>query len=137
MQDEAGNYNDTASSFEWSYDNVGPTVTVNAGDVHGTTVNTTPIDISFVFSESLVSFALSDISATNATVGNLDGSSTEYTATVTPTSLGTVSVEVSQDVQDAAGNENASASNTISFTFDSDDIITRIYSTDISNGDFS
>lgn len=64
----------------------------------------------FTFSESVSGFALGDITVGNGTAGTFAGSGAVYTAVITPTALGTVTVDVGAGVcQDAAGNNNTAA----------------------------
>jgi hypothetical protein len=132
--DLAGNLNESKSSFEWSFDNTSPTITINAGSVNGSTASTSPIDISFVLSKEVESFKISNITATNCSITNLDGSGTFYTAEVVPSVNGNISVIVAtNEITDSAGNSNDTSSNEISFTFSSDDILASITSDDVEN----
>src|SRR5205823_1812734 len=75
--------------------------------------------ITATFSESVTGFTSGDVSTTNANVSNFSGSGAVYTFDVTASGQGGVpeSVAVSA-AQDGAGN-NSSASNTLSWTYDS------------------
>ena len=68
--------------------------------------------VTVVFTESVTGFVQSElgVSGAGATVGDFDGTGTTYTATITPTSEGTVTLSVAADVaQDAADNDNTAA----------------------------
>ena len=96
-------------------DNIRPTVTISSSAASPT--STSPIPITITFSESVTGFVAADITITNGTLGTLNGSGTTYTASVTPTVNGMVTVDIPATVaQDAAGNGNtAAASFTISY----------------------
>ena len=135
ISDLAGNLNESKSSFEWSFDNTKPTVTINAGSLNGTTVSSTPIDISFVLSEAVASFGIQNITANNCSVTNFDGSGTEYTAQLVPFAADTVTVIVgTNEITDSAGNSNDTSSNEISFTFNSEDVLASLSSDDVVDG---
>ena len=89
-------------------DNTAPTVTISG--VPG--ASDAPFTATFTFSEAVTGFAVGDITLTNATVSNFTATSTTvYTALVTPTASGMVTVNVSANAaQDAAGNGNTAAS---------------------------
>ncbi len=105
-QDVAGNGNTAATQRSMNYDitNPGVTITTPSSDVNTTFTAT------FTFTENVTGFALSDINAGNATVANFAGSNTTYTADITPTTEGTVTLDVAAAVaQDVAGNGNTAA----------------------------
>ncbi|MCE7996350.1 MAG: hypothetical protein HEP71_30505, partial [Roseivirga sp.] len=106
-QDAAGNDNTAASQFSIDNDETDPAVTINttAGDpVSGAFTAT------ITFSEAVAGFAIGDISVGNGTASSFAGSGTTYTATITPSADGTVTVDVASAVaQDAAGNDNTAA----------------------------
>ena len=88
-------------------DNTAPTVTISG--VPGT--STAPFRATFTFSEAVTGFAVGDITLGNATASSFTVTSTTvYTALVTPTAAGTVTVDVSANAaRDAAGNGNTAA----------------------------
>ena len=88
-------------------DNTAPGVTISG--VPGT--STAPFRATFTFSEAVTGFAVGDITLTNATASSFTTTSTTvYTALVTPTAAGTVTVDVSANAaRDAAGNGNTAA----------------------------
>src|SRR2546422_11535901 len=68
---------------------------------------------------SVTGFTSGDVSTTNASVSNFSGSGAVYTFDVAASGQGGVSVSVAASAaQDGAGN-NSSASNTLSWTYDS------------------
>ena len=116
-EDTAGNLNEAAETFTIIYDNTAPTVSI--ASTASSPTNSSPIPITITFSESVTGFTSSDLTVTNGSAGSFSGSGTTYTASITPSSDGTVSVKVNSDkASDAAGNDNE-ASSTFSITYDS------------------
>ncbi|AWA29885.1 hypothetical protein HYN48_07230 [Flavobacterium magnum] len=107
--DAAGNTNTAATPLTWIYDNVQPTVAITApGTPNPTSANN--FQITVTFSESVAGFTSGEIVVGNGVLSNFSGSGTTYTATVTPTADGTVTVNVSGGVaNDTAGNTNTAA----------------------------
>ena len=89
-------------------DNAAPSVTISGVP----SASNAPFTATFTFSEAVTGFAVGDITLTNASVSNFTATSTTvYTALVTPTASGTVTVDVPANAaQDAAGNGNTAAS---------------------------
>ena len=93
------------------------TGTINNNDVRSSVVITGPsdiqsgaFDVTITFSEPVTGFEQSDISVGNGSVTAFSGSDASYTATITPATSGTVTVNVPQNVaQDYAGNGNTPA----------------------------
>ena len=88
-------------------DNTAPTVTISGVP----SASNAPFTATFTFSEAVTGFAVGDITLTNATVSNFTATSTTvYTALVTPTAAGAVTVDVPANAaQDAVGNGNTAA----------------------------
>ena len=88
-------------------DNAAPSVTISGVP----SASNAPFTATFTFSEAVTGFAVGDITLTNASVSNFTATSTTvYTALVTPTASGTVTVNVPANAaQDAAGNGNTAA----------------------------
>ena len=88
-------------------DNTAPSVTISGVP----SASDAPFTATFTFSEAVTGFAVGDITLTNASVSNFTATSTTvYTALVTPTASGTVTVNVPANAaQDAAGNGNTAA----------------------------
>ncbi|MFO1482182.1 MAG: Ig-like domain-containing protein [Verrucomicrobiaceae bacterium] len=87
------------------------------------TLATVSADVSAAFSmsiaasENISGLAPGDFAVTNGTASNLTGSGDSYSVTITPTTMGEVSVQLpAGTVADAANNTNT-ASNTLSVTF--------------------
>jgi hypothetical protein len=113
--DSATNLNTASATLSRTYDSVSPTITVSTS-VGSATINS-PIPVTFTFSESITGFSLVDITVTNGTAGNLLGSGTTYTADITPTTYGFVTIELSAGVAyDGASNGNT-GSNTLSVQY--------------------
>jgi gliding motility-associated-like protein len=105
----------------------------NAGNTNGVFVNTNipsvvvggsislnaPSTVNFVFSEAVTGFAVSDIALTNATAGNLQTTDNiTYTALITPTAQGGVSIQVPANVTVNIGGNGNAASNTFTYLYD-------------------
>ena len=88
-------------------DNTAPSVTIS--DVPAT--SDAPFTATFTFPEAVTGFAVGDITLGNATASSFTVTSTTvYTALVTPTAAGAVTVDVPANAaQDAAGNGNTAA----------------------------
>ena len=89
-------------------DTTAPTVTITGVPA----VSSAPFTAIFTFSEAVTGFVVGDITLGNATASNFTDTSTSvYTALITPTAEGTVTVDVEAGVaQDAARNGNTAAS---------------------------
>ncbi|MGW8123055.1 Ig-like domain-containing protein, partial [Roseivirga echinicomitans] len=107
-QDAATNGNTVATQFSITADLTDPTVVISS-----TTAN--PINgaftMTFTFSEAVTGFAIGDITVGNGTASAFNATSaTVYTALITPTTDGAVTVDVAANVaQDAATNGNTAA----------------------------
>ncbi len=99
----------TEISLENSADTTPPEVEIQ-GEPDSIT-NTNPFNITFEFSEDVTGFELSDIAVGNGTANNfnaVDGDT--YTADITPTGEGNLTINVpAGTVTDAAGNNNLAA----------------------------
>ena len=108
--DAANNPNTAATSKTVTVDVDAPTVTV--GVPSGT--QTGAFDATITFSETVSGFVGSDVSlsgsAASITAWRANSNNTVYTATITPTASGTVTIGVAANVAtDAAGNNNTAA----------------------------
>ncbi|RED91527.1 Ig-like domain-containing protein, partial [Marinoscillum furvescens] len=105
VTDGAGNNNTAATTYSITYDNTPPTVAISDAPASISVEDT--ITVTVDFSEIVTGFALSDVVATNATLGGLSTSnSINYTMDVYP-SGGDIAIDIASDVvQDAAGNGN-------------------------------
>ncbi|MFP6791402.1 MAG: Ig-like domain-containing protein [Thalassolituus sp.] len=105
-QDAAGNNSAAAAQLAVTYDAIAPTVLLTAP---ATLVNAA-FTATITFSENVTDFVVADISASNATLSDFSGSGTSYTVLVTPTTDGTVTLDVVNAVAvDVAGNSNNAA----------------------------
>jgi hypothetical protein len=115
--DALGNDNTAATQFNWTYDNVGPAMTITAANSSGTavadgaTTNDATLTLTFTTSEATSNFAMGDISVTGGTISDFTAtSSTVYTATFTPTAAGATTIDVAANTfTDALGNNNTAA----------------------------
>ena len=118
--DAANNQNTAATSQTVSVDIDRPTVTI--GVPSGT--QTGAFNASITFSETVSGFGQSDVSLTGSassiTGWSANSNNTVYTATITPTASGTVTIGVAANVAtDAAGNNNTAAtSKTVTVSVD-------------------
>ncbi|MEN6350679.1 MAG: Ig-like domain-containing protein [Syntrophomonas sp.] len=104
-RDESGNGNSAASTLSITCATIKPTVSIAAGSS-----NVSPVAATFTFSEAVTGFELNDISVTNGTAENLQGSGTTYTADIKPAAQGLVSIDVAAGAAiDTVGNGNQAA----------------------------
>ena len=119
--DTDGTNNTAASQFNWTYapDTTAPTVTITAAEVlSGDTSDDSTLTMSFATSESTSNFAISDITVANGALSSFGGTGTSYSATLTPTSQGLVTVDIASGVfTDAASNGNTAATQ-FTWTYD-------------------
>jgi hypothetical protein len=121
--DAAGNSNNAANTFNWTFDNVSPRMTIASitdGVISGSTTNNETIALTFTSTKATNNFEEGDIHVTNGALSNfLASSATVYTATFTPTDQGVCTIDVAAGAfTDAVGNSNAAAT-TFNWTFDS------------------
>ena len=95
----------TTDGSSVTIDTTAPTVTISApAEARG------PFTATFTFSESVTGFELADITIGNGTASDFAGTDDVYTATITPTEHGTVTLDVAAAVAiDGAGNNNTAA----------------------------
>ena len=106
-QDAASNTNTAATQLSITNDETKPSVTITSAS---TSPNSGAFDITVTFSESVTGFVIGDLTVANGTASNFAGSGTTYTATITPSADGAVTVDVAEGVaQDAASNTNTAA----------------------------
>jgi len=125
--DTAGNTNTAAQTFTRVFDSQAPTVNISGEILENTTTETSPIALTFTFSETVTGFTVNDITTQNASLDNFSGSSDSDTYTVDvfpvmPSGLTetTISVQVNANMAtDLAGNDN-SASDAFQFTYTAD-----------------
>lgn len=115
-QDAAGNNNTAATQFSIENDGTAPSATITSSvsdPVSGA------FSVTLTFSESVTGATISGFQISNGVAANFAGSGTVYTADVTPTADGLVTVSyLADNAVDAAGNGNT-VSNAFSVTSDS------------------
>ncbi|TVV42459.1 Ig-like domain-containing protein, partial [Thalassolituus sp. C2-1] len=114
-QDGVGNNNTAATQLAVTYDGTAPTVAISgaSGSINA------PFTATFTFSENVTGFTVGDIVAGNASVSAFSATSASvYTALITPTADGSVTVDVAGSVaQDGVGNNNTAATQ-LAVTYD-------------------
>jgi len=92
-------------------DTTPPTMTITATEVSdGDTSEDSTLSMTFASSESTSNFVVGDITVGNGTLSSFSGSGTTYTAMLTPTTEGEVTVDVAVgSFTDAASNNNTAA----------------------------
>ena len=108
--DAANNPNTAATSQTVTVDIDKPSVTINVPSG----VQTGAFNVTITFTETVSGFTQSDVSLSGSTASitswSANSNNTVYTATITPTASGTVTVSVAANVAtDAAGNPNTAA----------------------------
>lgn len=115
--DASGNPNTAATQFSIAYDGTSPGVTITSSESSPT--NNSPIPMTITFDEPVSDFVIGDITVANGSASNfvvVDGST--YTADITPSGVGNITVDIAAGVaQDASGNTNTAASQML-ITFD-------------------
>ena len=119
--DIAGNISTQSATLTITFDDVRPGVTLTS--TNGNFVNTSPIPVSIAFTESVIDFNSSKVTVTNGTITSVNGSGTNYTMTVVPTTLNVQGLLISMIIaenatHDLAGN-GSSASNLLEVVYDS------------------
>ena len=119
VQDAVTNPNTASTSHTISIDLVRPTVTITGAP---TTPQNGAFPITITFNEVVTDFVSNDISldGTASAMVALNGSGTSYTATITPTGSGNLTIAVPENVaEDTATNGNtASTTHTVSIDVD-------------------
>ncbi|MEL7091704.1 MAG: Ig-like domain-containing protein, partial [Pseudomonadota bacterium] len=107
--DAAANGNTAANQLSRVVDVTIPSIEITAPAVTGGSVNG-PFDITVTFSEDVTGFVVGDIVVSNGTASGFAGSGAVYTATITPTADGLVTVDVPAGAaSDLVGNLNTAA----------------------------
>ena len=123
--DAFGNNNSAAPQFNWTYDNVPPTMTITVTDTNSNVISNSSstsaqtLEFTFTSSKATPNFAVSDITlSSNATISLFQTyDNIVYTATVEVSVNGSNTVSVNGGAYtDAFGNNNTAASFT--WTFD-------------------
>jgi len=106
----------TSAGVTGTLDITAPGVTITTAASNPT--NSSPFSVTITFSEAVTGFVVGDITVGNGAAGNFAGSGTTYTADITPSADGAVTVDVGAGAAaDATGNSNAAAT-TLSRTYD-------------------
>jgi LPXTG-site transpeptidase (sortase) family protein len=106
--DASSNGNTAAAQFKITYDATAPTVAISS--TASSPTKTSPIPVTITFSEDMTGFELGDITVGNGTAGNFAGSGKTYTADITPSADGEVTVDIAANVAvDASTNGNTAA----------------------------
>ncbi len=142
--DGAGNYSPVSATKTLVIDLTQPTVTITS---NANAPQKGEFTATFTFSEDVSGFDVNDISVTNGTAGNFSTTSASvYTATITPSADGQVSVGVAANkATDIAGNNNVAATSInvtndetapslVSATKDSDTQLTLTFSEVVAPG---
>ena len=96
--------NTVATQYSVEFDGESPSVTIAGGSGPVNSAFTATI----TFTEDVTGFDVSDITVTNASLSDFNATSAQvYTVTVTPSSNGTVTLDIAADVAiDSASNGN-------------------------------
>jgi hypothetical protein len=106
-QDTGALGNTAASTFTVQADAVVPTVTMSSAAVGPVSA---PFTLLLDFSEAFTGFTLDDLVVVNGVATNIQRSGDDLTATITPTAVGTLTVDIPGGAfQDTAGNDNEAA----------------------------
>ena len=131
--DAAGRGNRAASQYSVTADLDAPTVRIT----RPTDGRNSVFDVTITFSESVTGFEKRDVTVGNGSVTAFSGSGASYTATITPTATGIVTVDVPANVAtDAAGNDNEAASQFSALADLTRPTVTITGPTDAQNGPF-
>ncbi len=102
----------SAQSATAAWDATAPTVEI--GGVPAKINSTSPLTVTFTFSEAVTDFVTGDVTVTGGTKGNFSGGGTTYTLAVTPTTGSNVTVEVAAN--SATDGVNTGPANAVSAT---------------------
>ena len=123
--DLAGNGNDSILTFNWTYNNQGPSMAITAIDdnftvLNGGTNNYSDFLVNFTSSSPTVNFTLEDVTVTGGTLTDFSGSSASvYSAIFTPSIDGVITIDVAANTfTDDKGTNNMEARPFI-WTYDS------------------
>ncbi len=116
--DAASNNNTAATQFSIDYDGTAPGVALSTLESDPT--DSSPFEVTVTFDEDVTGFALGDITVGNGSASNLSvvTANSVWTADITPSADGQVTVDVAAGVAtDDAGNENTAAAQ-LGITYD-------------------
>ena len=89
------------------------------GVTSGSTSNDGTIALTFTAGDTTTDFVVGDVTVTNGELSDFSGSGTDYTATLTPSDQGAVTIKVLADKFTDDGGNNNTVSNTFTWTYDS------------------
>ena len=113
--DALGNGNSVADQFNWIYDITKPgmVITVSDGEntiSNGSATNDAIVNLTFTSNEVTTDFIVEDVMVSGGTLSEFSGSGSIYTAIFTPTTQGSMVIDIDPSVfTDAAGNGNTAA----------------------------
>lgn len=136
--DDVGNDNLISSEFNWTYFGTQPTIDINAGIVtDGSTTGDPFLNLVFTSSSITTDFGAGDITVTNGSLTDFDGSGKIYTAKFTPTSgVGVIATTINIDAAaftGSYGNGN-SASDVFNWSYENTIPNIAITSSAVDNG---
>ena len=131
-RDPAGNYQVAAHATEytWQYEDPRPAVSITS--TSNSQTNDNPITAAITFNQNVTGFTIGDINVNGATAANFTGSGSSYSIELTPTSNGTITVNISADAAVNSTSETNTASN--QFTIEYDNIAPSAPSLNIAGG---
>jgi hypothetical protein len=109
--DTVGNGNDAATQLSIDYDTSSPTATITSSESDPT--SNKPFEVTITFDEDVADFSAGDITVNSGSASNLTAvtGTREFTADISPSANGTITVNVGAGVcNDKAGNDNLAAS---------------------------
>ena len=110
--DASGYSNAAATQFNWTYESVGPLITITASDgsnavANNSVTNDATLTVTFTANETVTGFAVGDVGVLGGSLSSFSGSGTTYTATFTPSSDRNTMIYVPvSGFTDAATNNN-------------------------------
>jgi hypothetical protein len=109
VTDAAGNSNPDSTSFTRTYDSDRPTVVLST--TASSTTNLAVIPLTITFSEPVSGLEIDDVLVSNGSAGSLAGSGAVYTAEITPSADGEVTINLAAGAaEDVTGNLSQAAS---------------------------
>ena len=95
LQDKAGNGNLASNTFEWTYDSIGPTITITADEVEsGFASGDDSLSLTFEFNEPVLNFTVDDVTFVGGDLSEFSGSGKTYKAKFIPTGEGEKAIRV-------------------------------------------
>lgn len=110
-----------SDGFQWtvSAEDNAPSVSITASEVSdGDSSSDSTINLTFTISENTTDFDVSDVTVSNGTLSSFAGSGTTYTATLTPTAAGAVTIDVAAGAFVDTDGTNNTAATQFAWTYD-------------------